>query len=161
MACTNKSTPGSQHIPRPSLETFVEYLPRPLQLGAFPPGPPRRACRPPHPPCKDRRLHRRRDCCRFTPARTVRRRAPASQLYQNPIKTLSEAAIGVVRRAKSRFPRLLERLRKCETEWTVWKGASRAQGSCSGGVDECDSGMHLGELRSCAQFCVVLTFLSE
>jgi hypothetical protein len=38
--------------------------------------------------------------------------APASQLYQNRIKTLSKTAIGVVRRAKSRFPWLLERLRK-------------------------------------------------
>jgi hypothetical protein len=47
-----------------------------------------------------------------------------SKPYQNPIET----AIGVVRRAKSRFPRLLERLRKRETEWTVWKGTSRAQG---------------------------------
>src|SRR5262245_45417216 len=55
---------------------------------------------------------------------------PAFQLYQNRIKTLSETAIGVVRRAKSRFPRLLERLRKRETEWTVWKGTSRAQGRC-------------------------------
>jgi hypothetical protein len=47
------------------------------------------------------------------------------------IKTLSETTIGVIRRAKSRFPKLLERLRKRETEWTVWKGTSRAQGRCA------------------------------
>jgi len=58
-------------------------------------------------------------------------RPPASALYQNRIKTLSETAIGVVCRAKSRFPRLLERLRKRETEWTVWNGTSRAQGRCA------------------------------
>jgi hypothetical protein len=53
---------------------------------------------------------------------------PALRPYQNRIKTLSERAIGVVRRAKSRFPRLLERLRKREMEWKVWKETSRAQG---------------------------------
>src|SRR5215469_1602153 len=58
-------------------------------------------------------------------------RAPAYQLYQNRIKTLSETAIGVVRQAKSRFPRLLERLRKRDTEWTVWKGTSRTKGRCA------------------------------
>ena len=47
------------------------------------------------------------------------------------IKTVSETRIRVVCRAKSRFPRLLERLRKRETEWTDWKEASRAQGRCA------------------------------
>ena len=56
---------------------------------------------------------------------------PAFRPYQNCIKRPSETGIGVVRRAKSRFPRLLERLRKRETEWTVWKGTSRAQGRCA------------------------------
>jgi hypothetical protein len=58
-------------------------------------------------------------------------RAPAFPLYQNRIKTLSETTIGVVARAKSRFPRLLERLRKRETEWTDWEETSRAQGRCA------------------------------
>ena len=50
--------------------------------------------------------------------------APAFRLYQNLIKNSSESAIGVGRRAKSRFPKLLERMRKRETEWTVWKVTS-------------------------------------
>ena len=37
--------------------------------GEFP-RPPRRACRPPHPPCQGRRLHRRPNRCRFRAART-------------------------------------------------------------------------------------------
>ena len=41
---------------------------------------------------------------------------PGRHLLFDCIKTLSETAIGVVRRAKSRFPRLLERLRKRETD---------------------------------------------
>jgi hypothetical protein len=59
------------------------------------------------------------------------RGAPAFTAYQNRIKSLSNMTIGVVRRAKSRFPRLLERLKKLETEWKVWKEASRAQGRCA------------------------------
>lgn len=51
-----------------------------------------------------------------------------SEPYQNPIYGRH---LGVLRRAKSRFPRLLERLRKRETEWKVWKGISRAQGRSS------------------------------
>src|SRR6185437_13421299 len=43
----------------------------------------------------------------------------------------SETRVRVVCRAKSRFPRLLERLRKRETEWSDWKEASRAQGRCA------------------------------
>ena len=76
--------------------------------------------------------------------------APAFPLYQNRIRTLSETAIGVVRRAKSRFPRLLERLRKHETEWTVWKRTSRAQGS--GPSDIChrtDATCYLHALHAC------------
>src|ERR1700722_17947019 len=44
------------------------------------------------------------------------------------IKSPSETT---VRRAKSRFRSLLESLRKRKTEWTVWKGTSRAQGRCA------------------------------
>jgi len=44
------------------------------------------------------------------------RSPPAFLPYQNRIKNPSERAFGVVRRAKSRFPRLLERLKKRETE---------------------------------------------
>jgi hypothetical protein len=40
MAFTNKSYPGTWRIPRRNLETFVEYLPRPRQLGGIPPSPP-------------------------------------------------------------------------------------------------------------------------
>jgi hypothetical protein len=50
--------------------------------------------------------------------------------YQNRLTTLAETVIGVVPRAKSRFPRLLEKLRRRETEWTVWQGTPRAQGGC-------------------------------
>jgi len=64
----------------------------------------------------------------WTPTVKRIRRLDKGSLYQNRIKTLSETTVGVVRRAKSRFPRLLERLRKRETEWTVWNRTSRAQG---------------------------------
>ena len=47
---------------------------------------------------------------------------PAFSPYQNRIKNLSETSAEFVRRAKSRFPRLLERLRNDETEWSFWKG---------------------------------------
>jgi hypothetical protein len=46
------------------------------------------------------------------------------------IKTLSETAIWIVGRAKSRFPRLSEGLRTRGTEWTAWTETSRAQGRC-------------------------------
>lgn len=52
----------------------------------------------------------------------------AAFAYQNRTKTLSETVIEVVRRAKSRFPKLLESLRKRTTEWNFWKEISRAQG---------------------------------
>ena len=52
MACANKRTPEWGTVQGRILETFVEYLPRPRQLGKFPPGPPRRACRPPLPPAQ-------------------------------------------------------------------------------------------------------------
>jgi len=57
--------------------------------------------------------------------------SPAFPPYQNRIKTPSVAALWVVRRAKSRFPKLLERQRKPEKEWITWKGISRAQGRCA------------------------------
>lgn len=52
--------------------------------------------------------------------------APESAPY---LKT----SVRVVCRARSRFPRFLERLRKPETEWTDWKEASRAQGRQTSG----------------------------
>jgi hypothetical protein len=67
-----------------------------------------------------------------------------SKPYQNRIKSLSETTIGVVRRAKSRFPRLLERLKKRETEWTVWKGVSRAQGRRAAHNWHTKSEVHMG-----------------
>jgi hypothetical protein len=44
--------------------------------------------------------------------------------YQKP----SERAVRVVRLVKSRLPRLLERRKKRETEWMVWKEVSHAEG---------------------------------
>lgn len=61
-------------------------------------------------------------------ARSPIGRANAFPLYQNHMKTLSETSDGAIRRAKSRFPRLLERLRKRETVRTVWQGTLGAQG---------------------------------
>jgi hypothetical protein len=58
-------------------------------------------------------------------------RAPASFLYQNRIKILSETAIAVICRAKSRFPKPMKRLKNSETEWKPWKGRRRAQGRCA------------------------------
>jgi hypothetical protein len=52
------------------VETFVEYLPRPRQLGSSPDPLGGRAA-PPRPPGSGRRLRRRRDCCRYMPARTL------------------------------------------------------------------------------------------
>lgn len=51
----------------PFLETVVESVPRPRQLGAIPQIP-SEGVPPPAPPC--RRLHRRRNCCRLISART-------------------------------------------------------------------------------------------
>src|SRR5579864_9657010 len=51
---------------------------------------------------------------------------PVFRPYQNRIKSPSETTIGVVRRAKSRFPQVIGKTEK--TEWTGWKGTSRAQG---------------------------------
>ena len=57
----------------------------------------------------------------------------SSQAVLKPYKNhIYERASAIVCRVKSRFPRLLERLRKRETEWTVWKGTSRAQGRLAG-----------------------------
>ena len=57
--------------------------------------------------------------------------APALRLSQNCSKTSSVEATWVDCRAKSRFPKLLERLKKDETDWSNWKGLSRAQGRCA------------------------------
>jgi hypothetical protein len=75
------------------------------------------------------------------------------------IKTVSKAhlktTIGVVRRPKSRFPRLLERLKKRETEWSLQKGVPRFRGRCATGiysshaVQETRAGPRWGSHRFC------------
>lgn len=84
------------------------------------------------------------------------RRAPAFPLYQNRIKTLSETSIRVVCRAKSRFPRLLERLRKRETEWTDWKVVSRAQAGAQVALPGCaalSDTLSVLARADCTNFC--------
>ena len=49
-------------------------------------------------------------------------------------------------------PRLLERLRKRETEWTDWKEASRAQGRCA---------ILCGTCQRCADRMTVRTFVER
>ena len=48
-------------------------------------------------------------------------------LHQNSIKN-PICDDEVVRQRRAEIRRLLERLRKCDTEWTACKGTSRAQG---------------------------------
>jgi hypothetical protein len=50
-------------------------------------------------------------------------------LYQNLVKTLSETDVGVLRRAKSRFPRLLEKAKKTRNGMDGLEGSFTRQGS--------------------------------